>query len=60
MVREVQILWRGGGLGGAQPPPMQQEYRVCFDATREPSLSSAGAFKKRKVAVTLPEFPILL
>ena len=25
MVREVQMSWRGGGLGGAQPPSMQQE-----------------------------------
>ena len=54
MVREVRFRGAGGGLGGvAQPPPCSKNKEFCFDATWEPSL-------KRKVAVTLPEFPILL
>ena len=63
MVREVQISWRGGGLGGAQPP---RSPPPC-SKNKEFVLMLHGNLRclrqeplKRKVAVTLPEFLILL
>ena len=60
MVREVQISWRGGRLGGgAAPPPCSKnkEFVLMLHGNlrclRQEPL-------KRKVAVTLPEFLILL